>query len=174
MRGLSLNILLAIVWTLFVGEFSLRELAIGLLLGFAILSFFPLSLGTGGYVRRTLALVRFALFFARELTAANVQVALWALRPHPPLHPMIIAYPLRLSGDTAQTVLAATITLMPGSVAMGFDPGRSVLYAHVIGARSPQAARESLKKVEDALLPLYGQSASPPFPATNANAEENA
>nr|WP_280527628.1 Na+/H+ antiporter subunit E [Deinococcus humi] len=151
---------MAIVWTLFVGEFSLRELVIGMLLGFAILSVFPLSLGTGGYVRRTLAAVRFALFFARELTAANVQVALWALRPHPPLHPMIIAYPLRLSGDNAQTVLAATITLMPGSVAMGFNPERNVLYAHVIGARSPRAARESLEKVENALLPLYGQSAS--------------
>lgn len=170
MRGLSLNILLAIVWTLFVGEFSLRELAIGVLLGFAILSFFPLSLGTGNYVRRTLAVVRFALFFVRELTAANVQVALWALRPRPPLHPMVIAYPLRLSGDTAQTVLAATITLMPGSVAMGFNPERSVLYAHVIGADSPQAAREGFKKVEDALLPLYGQSAASTAPTVEDNA----
>ncbi|MDV6373284.1 Na+/H+ antiporter subunit E [Deinococcus arenicola] len=160
MRGLSLNILLAIVWTLFVGEFSLRELAIGVLLGFAILSIFPLSLGTGGYVRRTLAVVRFALFFVRELTVANVQVALFALRPHPPLHPMIIAYPLRLHGDNAQTVLAATITLMPGSVAMGFNPERTVLYAHTIGLGSVQEARASLKKVEDALLPLYSQSAA--------------
>ncbi|GGL68216.1 Na+/H+ antiporter subunit E [Deinococcus aerolatus] len=159
MRGLSLNILLAIVWTLFVGEFSLRELAIGVLLGFAILSIFPLSLGTGGYVRRTLAVVRFALFFIRELTAANVQVALFALRPHPPLHPMIIAYPLRLRGDNGQTLLAATITLMPGSVAMGFNPERTVLYAHTIGMGSVREARASLKKVEDALLPLYGQSA---------------
>ncbi len=160
MRGLSLNMLLAIVWTLFVGEFSLRELAIGVLLGFAILSLFPLSLGTESYVRRVLAFVRFVLFFVREVVTANVQVALFALRPHPPLHPMIIAYPMRLRGDTAQTILAATIALMPGSVAMGFNPERNVLYAHVIGARSPRAARESLKKVENALLPLYGQSAA--------------
>ncbi|MFK7600768.1 Na+/H+ antiporter subunit E [Deinococcus sp. SM5_A1] len=170
MRGVSLNILLAIVWTLFVGEFSLRELVIGMLLGFAILSIFPLSLGTGNYVGRALALVRFVLFFARELTVANIQVALWALRPHPPLHPMIIAYPLRLRGDNGQTVLAAIITLMPGSVAMGFNPERSVLYAHVIGAENPRAARASLKKVEDALLPLYGQGSA----AAPAALEENA
>ncbi len=161
MRGLALNILLALVWTLFVGEFSLRELAAGFLLGFLILSVFPLSLGTGGYVRRTLAAVHFAGFFARELTVANVQVALFALRRHPPLHPMIVAYPLRLRGDSAQTLLAATITLMPGSVAMGFNPERTVLYAHTIGLNSARAARASVRKVEDALLPLYGQSAAP-------------
>jgi multicomponent Na+:H+ antiporter subunit E len=159
MRGVSLNILLAIVWTLFVGEFSLRELAIGMLLGFAILSFFPLSLGTGTYVRRTLAFVRFVFFFVRELTVANVQVALYALRRHPPLHPMIIAYPLQMRGDTAQTLLAATIALMPGSVAMGFNPQRTVMYVHTIGLGSVREARASLRKVEDALLPLYGQSA---------------
>ena len=161
MRGLSLNILLAIVWTLFGGEFSLRELALGMLLGFGILSLFPLSLGTESYVQRVLAFVRFVLFFVREVVTANIQVALFALRAHPPLHPMIIAYPMRLRGDTAQTLLAATLGLMPGSVAMGFNPERTVLYAHVIGAQSPRAARASLKKVEDVLLPLYGQSATP-------------
>ncbi len=112
-------------------------------------------------MQRVLGLIRFVLFFLREMVTANVQVALFALRPHPPLHPMIIGYPMRLRGDTAQTILAATITLMPGSVAMGFNPERTVLYAHVIGARSPRAARESLKKVEDVLLPLYGQGTKP-------------
>lgn len=161
MRGLALNTLLAIVWTLFVGEFSLREMALGVLLGFVILSLFPRALGTASYVRRVLAFVRFVLFFVREVVTANVQVALFALRPNPPLHPMIIAYPMRLRGDTAHTLLAATLGLMPGSVAMGFNPERTVLYAHVIGAQSPRAARESLKKVEDALLPLYGQETDP-------------
>ncbi len=47
MRGLVLNTLLAIVWTLFVGEFSLRELALGMLLGFGILSLFPAGTGHG-------------------------------------------------------------------------------------------------------------------------------
>lgn len=159
MRGLSLNILLAIVWALFVGEFSLRELALGMLLGFAILSLFPLSLGTGTYVQRIRAGIWFVVFFVREMVIANVQVALFALRAHPPLHPMIIAYPMRLRGDTAQTLLAATIALMPGSVAMGFNPERTVMYVHTIGLGSVREARASLKKVEDALLPLYGQNA---------------
>lgn len=161
MRGLSLNILLAIVWTLFVGEFSLRELAIGVLLGFVILSLFPISLGTETYVQRMLAGIRFVLFFVREMVIANVQVALFALRRHPPLHPMIVAYPMRLRGDTAQTLLAATIALMPGSVAMGFNPERTVMYVHTIGLGSVREARASLKKVEGALLPLYGQSTEP-------------
>ena len=101
--------LLAIVWALFSGEVSLRELVVGFLIGFLILRLFPRALGTGAYVSRSLALLRFLAFFVRELTTANVQVALFALRPRPPLNPMIVAVPLHLHGDTAHTILAAVL-----------------------------------------------------------------
>lgn len=152
MRGLALNLLLAVVWALFVGEVSLRELVIGSLLGFAVLAVFPRALATHAYVRQVLAALAFLSFFLRELTVANVQVALFALRPHPPLRPMIVAVPLRLDSEGAQTLLAAVITLMPGTVVLGFSPDRRVLYAHAIGTGSARAAREAVLKVEDRLL----------------------
>ena len=152
MRGLALNLLLAVVWALFAGEVSLRELAVGFGLGFAILAVFPRALATGEYVRRVVAGLGFVGFFLRELTVANMQVALFALRRHPPLHPMIVAVPLRLQGEGALTLLAATIGLMPGTVALGFSPDRRVLYAHAIGTPNARAARESILRVEDRLL----------------------
>ncbi|WP_034387044.1 Na+/H+ antiporter subunit E [Deinococcus sp. YIM 77859] len=152
MKGFTLNLLLAAVWALFAGEVSTRELAAGFVLGFGILALFPQALGTRGYVRRTLAALGFTLFFLRELTLANVQVALFALQRRPRLNPMIVAVPLRVSGDHAQTLLAAAITLMPGTVALGFSADRRLLYAHAIGAESAQAARASILKVEAHLL----------------------
>ncbi|WP_216322330.1 Na+/H+ antiporter subunit E [Deinococcus aestuarii] len=152
MQGLALNVLLAVVWALLAGEVSLRELAVGSLLGFAILAVFPRVLGTGGYVRRVAAALSFLGFFLRELTVANVQVALFALRPRPPLRPMIVAVPLRVQGDAALTLLTAVITLMPGTVALGFSDDRRVLYAHAIGTPSAQAAREAIQRVEDHVL----------------------
>ena len=163
MNGLALNVLLAIVWALFSGEVSLRELVVGFLIGFLILRLFPRALGTGAYVSRSLALLRFLAFFVRELTTANVQVALFALRPRPPLNPMIVAVPLHLHGDTAHTILAAVLGLMPGSVTLGFNPERTVIYAHVVGVESPSAARASILRVQEALRPLF-----PPPPAQEA------
>lgn len=152
MRGLALNLLLAGVWALFAGEVSTRELAVGFLLGFFILAVFPRALATHEYVRRVLAGLSFLGFFLRELTAANVQVALFALRRRPPLHPMIVAVPLRLQSEGALTFLAATIGLMPGTVALGFSPDRRTLYAHAIGTPNAHAAREAILRVEDRLL----------------------
>ena len=107
MRGLILNVVLALVWALFSGEVSTRELTVGFLLGFAILQVFPRALGTTDYVFTTRRVLGFAWFFARELTFANIQVAAFALRRHPPLNPMIVAVPLTLKTDTGLTLLAA-------------------------------------------------------------------
>ncbi|WP_102124644.1 Na+/H+ antiporter subunit E [Deinococcus planocerae] len=152
MKGLAFNVLLAVVWALFAGEVSLRELVVGAGLGFALLALFPRALGTGGYVRRVGAGLGFLGFFLRELTVANVQVALFALRPRPPLRPMIVAVPLRVRGDGPLTMLTAVITLMPGTVAMGFSADRRVLYAHAIGTPNVGAAHEAILAVEDRLL----------------------
>lgn len=158
MRGFALNLLIAVVWALFSGEVSSRELGVGFLIGFLILAVFPQALGTASYVTRSWSVLGFLGFFLRELSAANVQVALLALRPHPPLSPVIVAVPLRLRGELGQTLLAAAITLMPGTVAMGFSADRRLLYAHAIGLDTAEAARASIVKVEDrllAFLPAY-------------------
>ncbi|WP_102127916.1 Na+/H+ antiporter subunit E [Deinococcus planocerae] len=154
MRGLTLNLLLAVVWALFAGQVGTRELTIGFAVGFAVLALFPRALATHAYVGRVLAGLAFVGFFLRELTVANVQVALFALRPDPPLTPAIVAVPLRLRGEGALTFLAATIGLMPGTVVLGFSADRRTLYAHAIGTASAGAARAAILKVEDRLLRL--------------------
>ena len=68
---------------------------------------------------------------------------------------MIVAVPLRVQGDGALTLLAATLTLMPGTVVMGFSADRRTLYAHAIGTPSAQAARAAIVRVEDRLLPFF-------------------
>lgn len=152
MRGLALNLLLAVVWALFSGEVSSRELVVGFLVGFLIVQLFPHALGAERYLERSRGLAGFVTFFLRELTLANVQVALLALRRQPPLNPMIVAVPLRLQSELGLTLLAAAITLMPGTVAMGLSHDRRTLYAHAVGLPTAQSARESIVKVEEQLL----------------------
>ncbi|MFC3862339.1 Na+/H+ antiporter subunit E [Deinococcus antarcticus] len=152
MRGLFLNVLLAVVWALFSGEVSLRELVIGFLLGYALLNFFPDALGTRSYQRTSFALLRFVALFIRELTVANVQVALLALHPRPDLKPMIFKVEIHPHTDTTLTLLAATVTLMPGSVVLGFSQDRREMFVHAIGLENTRTARASIHRVESALM----------------------
>lgn len=167
MRGFTLNLLMALVWALFDGGFDARSFLVGFLMGFLVLFLFPAALGTRSYVTRTFAIGRFIGFFMTQLTIANVQVAFYTLRKNPPLFPMIVAVPLRVRSDAAQTLLAATITLMPGTVAMGFSQDRRILYAHAIGLPDPQAVKDSITVVEDQLLSFWSEAAREDAPDTN-------
>lgn len=166
MNGLTLNVLLAVVWALLAGEVNARQFLIGFALGFVVQALFPRALRSGDYLRRSGAWLGFLAFFLRELTVANVQVALLALRPRPrlrkQLNPMIVGVPLRVSGDGPMTLLAVIITLMPGTVALGFSADRRTLYAHAIGTASAQAAHDSVRRVEDHLLRLGAPPSPPP------------
>lgn len=152
MNGLVLNILLAVVWALLSGEFSVRELAVGFLLGYGLIVLFPRPLGVTAYRHYSLALLRFLVLFIRELTVANVHVALLALKPRPNLNAMIFKVPVQLHDDVTLTLFVAAVTLMPGSVVLGFSPDRRTMYVHAIGLADTHAARESILKIERSVL----------------------
>ncbi|MBB5236108.1 Na+/H+ antiporter subunit E [Deinococcus budaensis] len=158
MRSAGFNLLLALVWALFLGEVSLRSLALGFLIGFVILALFRRALGATPYVRSVLGALALTGYFLWELVRANLHMALLALRAHPRLNPLIVGVPLRLEGDVPLTLLASLTGLLPGTVALGFSPDRRVLYVHALGMDDARAARASVLAVERRLLRLTGGS----------------
>lgn len=158
MSGLGLNFLIAFIYAMLMGNLGLREVVTGFILGLVILNLFPRALRAELYVARGRAVWRFAVFFLRSLVVANVTVALMALQPRPQLTPLIIDVPLKFESEAMQTLLVATITLLPGTVAMGFNPERTVLYAHSIGIADSVEVRSSIIEVEyyilDIMFPL--------------------
>lgn len=156
MRGAGFNLLLGLVWALFLGEVSLRTLALGWAIGFLILVLFRRALGATGYVRAVGGAVSLLLAFVAELVRANLHMALMALHPRPRLNPMIVEVPLRLTGDLPLTLLASLTGLLPGTVALAFSPGRGSLYVHALGMNSAQAARRSVRQMESHLLRAVG------------------
>ncbi|MDO4263096.1 MAG: Na+/H+ antiporter subunit E [Deinococcus sp.] len=158
MSGLGLNFLIAVTYALLMGHLGLREMTTGFLVGLIILNLFPRALNAELYVARGRAVSRFLTFFFKSLLIANVQVALMALQRRPKLTPLIIDVPLKFESQAMQTLLVATITLLPGTVAMGFSADRSVMYAHSIGISDPVEVRSSIIEVEyyilDIMFPL--------------------
>jgi multicomponent Na+:H+ antiporter subunit E len=142
-------VLIALLWAFLAASFTLYNLLFGALLGLVLLS---LVSSERSLPRRAVAFVRYVLAFLKELVVANVLIALLALHPRPVFHPHVIAVPLRVKSDAAIAMLSATITLLPGTVAMGVSADRRLLYAHAIGILDLQEAREAVSRMEGLIL----------------------
>lgn len=144
-------IAIALLWSFLLGAMSPFNLLIGALLGILLLSIVRRDQGEG-FPKRFLGFVRFALRFLVEVVIANIAIARLAIARRPNFYPHIIAVPLRLKSDAAISLLAATITLLPGTVAMGVSEDKRVLYAHAIGEADIAKARDSVTRIETLIL----------------------
>ncbi len=141
------NLLLALAWAALEGEFSLRTLITGQVLGYLIL----LALTKGGvlspspYIGRAYKVVGLAAFFVWELVRANLRLAVDVATPRFQMKPGIIAIDLDATKDSEILLLAMLINLTPGSVALDVTPDRKVMYVHVMYIDTPEAARREIK-----------------------------
>lgn len=141
----------ALLWSLLYGEFTAFNLLAGGVIGL-ILLLLVRGHEPGVLPRRLWALARFMFAFLRELFLAGILIAGLALHRRPRFHPHVIAVPLRVESDAAISLLSATITLLPGTVAMGTSADRKTLYAHAIAEADPQRARDSVTRIESLIL----------------------
>ncbi len=141
---------LAFLWGFLASDFSYFNLTVGALLGLLLLGI--VQRDERSFTRRLWAFLRYLLLFARELMVANVVIAMLALKPRPRFYPHIIAVPLTIKTDAAIALLSATITLLPGTVAIGVSEDKLKLYAHAIGSADILAARESVLRMERLIL----------------------
>lgn len=144
-------LLFMFVWALFLGHLTLFNLTVGALLGLLVLSVLQRD-KKSSFPRRLAAVVRFIYHFFLELLAASFAVSRLALSPKPHFHPHVIAVPLRVTSDGAIALLSATITLLPGTVAMGISADKSTLYAHAIGEEDLDKAHDAVTRIESLIL----------------------
>ncbi len=142
------NILLAIAWAALQGEFSLRTLLTGQVVGYLILVALVRGgvLDTSPYIGRLHRVVGLAAYFFWELIKANLRLAVDVVTPRYNMRPGIIALPLDATEDGQILLLSMLINTTPGSVALDISPDRRTLYVHVMYMQSPDAAREEIKK----------------------------
>jgi multicomponent Na+:H+ antiporter subunit E len=142
------NLLLALAWAAIHGEFSLRTLLTGFVLGYLIL----VGLIRGGvlhpspYAGRVHRVFGLAAFFFWELIKANLRLAMDVVTPRYHMKPGIIALPLDATDDAQILLLSMLINTTPGSVALDISPDRKTLYVHVMYMDTPDAARAEIKQ----------------------------
>jgi multicomponent Na+:H+ antiporter subunit E len=142
------NMLLAAVWGAFQGDFTLRTLATGYVVGYLILAALVRGgvLRTSPYIGRVHRVVGLGGYFFWELVKANLRLALDVATPRYQMKPGIIALPLDATEDGQILLLSMLINTTPGSVAIDVSPDRKTLYVHVMYMTTPDAARQELKR----------------------------
>ncbi len=112
-------------------------------------------------IRRPFEWSRMLLVFAREVIAANVQVAWIVIRPRLKIQPAAIQLPLDLRDDVSITALANMITLTPGTWTIDVAPDRSALYVHCLSAPDVDAVKKQIKEQFEAPLKQTIESVDP-------------
>lgn len=151
-RHLGLLLWLTFVWVALWGSFTAANMLGGVLLAVVLLLLLPLPSVPRQSRIRPLALLRFVLFFFKELVVASFTVIVQVLRPRSQLRQAVIAVPVVGVSDALLTLLANAVSLTPGTLALEVDRPRSTLYVHVLnvggGADSVEQVRASIVRLE--------------------------
>jgi multicomponent K+:H+ antiporter subunit E len=121
---------LAAAWVLAFNRLSLAVLAGAVLLAIAV----PLATARfwPEYPHRVRygAALHFAALFAWDVLVANVRVAALVLGPRRNLRPALFEVPLDVRDPFVIALLAAVVSLTPGTVSADHDPVRGTLLVH--------------------------------------------
>lgn len=146
MTTFVLNIMLAVVWMIFIGEPSPMNFLIGFGLAYTAL-WFAWRLGAERvYFQKFWQVLGAVLFFMRELVVANIRVAVYTVSPLKSLKPGILAIELSEMSDVELTILANVVTLTPGTLTIDIADDRSVLFVHFMNIDDAEALRADINE----------------------------
>jgi multicomponent K+:H+ antiporter subunit E len=152
-----LTLLLTLVWLLLVNGYSLNSLLFGLFLGIVIPFITSPYWPDRPTLRNPLMIFEYFLIVLYDIVAANIVVArLILFKRNDQLHPAWVCIPLELRTPEAITVLAATITLTPGTVSADLSDQGHALLVHCLDAPDPDAVRDGIKdRYERRLMEIF-------------------
>lgn len=145
MNVLFINLLLALAWAFLKGQITASILVEGFIVGYMVLWFTSPIYRTSSYFKKFLQVIRFFIFFLKELVVATGRAAYLVVKPQIDMHPGIIAVPLSLKTDVEITLLANLITLTPGTLTLDVSDDRRVMYVHVMNVDNADKFRREIK-----------------------------
>ncbi len=157
MQLFVVNVLISMLWALLTGKVTVGNLTLGFVLGYIALTllYSKEEEQKNSYFRKSLQIVRFALYFTRELVVSSWRVAVDVVKPLPNMRPGVIGIPLDAETDLEITMLANVISLTPGTLSLDVSADRKTLYIHAMYVVNPDDLRKEIKDgLERRLLEL--------------------
>jgi len=151
------SLVLLVVWLLLNNTLSAGHILLGsviaLVLPWATAGFWADQL----HLHKPGLALRFLLLVLWDITVANIQVAKLILSPRRKLRPAFVHYPLDIDNDFAITVLAATISLTPGTVSIDVSSDHRTLLVHGLDVDDEAALIADIKsRYEAPIKEIFG------------------
>jgi len=127
-----INVLIAVMWIFMKSSYTVGSFIFGYMIGIFVLFILRRFLIFDFYLRRVWAFVKLIMLFIVELIKANIDVMKVVLRPKSNHTPGIIAVQTNLETNVEITLLAALISLTPGTVSMDFSDDSKTIYIHTL------------------------------------------
>lgn len=143
-----------LVWIIVSGGRG-ADLLVGLIAALAAAGVSLRLLAPGTARLRPAALAGLVARLLQQSLIAGVDVARRALDPQLPINPGLVRYSVGLPPGAARNTFTTLISLIPGTVPIGADPGDSLI-VHCLDVRQPIAAQ--LADDEARLVGAIGQS----------------
>jgi multicomponent Na+:H+ antiporter subunit E len=152
---------LVVVWILLWGTWSWANLLSGLAVALGVMVLLPLPAVVGHMRVRPLPLVRFVGHFLVDLVVSGAQVAWRALGPGGVTQGAIVRVRLRADSDLLLTIVAETISLVPGSLVLDLDREERLISVHLLHAHDlDDVARQKadVLAVEERIVRAFGSA----------------
>jgi multicomponent K+:H+ antiporter subunit E len=134
-----------VFWLVLVGETSAGQVVLAGLLGLAVPILTQRFRATCLPVRRLDVALRLAGLFAFDVVAANLAVARAVLGNMARIQPRFVRVPLDIEDEVATALLAALVTLTPGTVSVAIDASARTLTVHVLLSADEGATVRQIK-----------------------------
>ncbi len=148
----ALSVVLLITWNLAQPAISAGSIVFGALVAWVVPLITARFWPDYPRVKRWWRLFRLLGVVLWDIVVANLTVARQVLGPVKRLDTHFIPYPLALQTDYAITLLAAIITLTPGTVSCLVSDDRKTLHIHVLHAPDPAAVIADIQRRYEAPL----------------------
>jgi multicomponent Na+:H+ antiporter subunit E len=152
---------LVLVWMLLWGTWSWANLISGTLLALAVTVLLPLPPVIGGARLHPAGVLRFLGHFVLDLVVSAAQVAWQTIRPRAVGQSAIIRVQMRTDSDLLLTIVAESLTLVPGSVVIDMDRSERTLSLHILHVRDladVERRRAAVLAEEERVVRAFGSA----------------
>ncbi len=139
------NLFIAVIWLLLAGNYTFGSFIFGYLIGVLILFLLRRFLVFEFYLKRVWAIIKLIVLFFVELIKANIDVLKIVISPRLTNKPGIVAVETRLDTKLEITLLAALISLTPGTTSMDFSPDGKTIYVHSLHVPDKEEMIEKIR-----------------------------
>jgi multicomponent Na+:H+ antiporter subunit E len=140
---------LTLVWVLLWGTFTPLSIVGGVVVGMAVIALFRFPAPSDRLPFRPLPLLGLVAYLAYDVVVSGIGVSWQTLRYGPAARGAVLAVPLLSSSDRVVAVVANSLSLSPGAMALQIDQEHGLWFVYALGPRDRPGVEQARRRTLD-------------------------